>query len=171
MLLRHVPRISSSFLSSVYVRSCPHSVLELTVAFQAAPFMSGIILGMSMWSGTGTGYEKEIGACMEALKAGSERWNPCGRFLGTLTEVVSGLDAVRRPMDQTNKRARENTPQATYSSSSENSSRYSHSHSPEVWPPAEPVEPPQPGPLDNLGLDTDFMQSMDMWASPPPAYK
>ncbi|KIY64722.1 hypothetical protein CYLTODRAFT_456925 [Cylindrobasidium torrendii FP15055 ss-10] len=183
MMFIHRPFVSTSQSSlescTAAARSCSH-VIEtsptpffLVPVIGAAPFMSGIILGMSMWSGTGTGYEKEIGACLEALKAGSERWNPCGRFLGTLTEVVSGLDTVRKPTDQTNKRARENTPQVSYSSSSDtgsSSGQYSHSHSPEVWPPAEPVEPPQPGPLDNLGLDTNFMQSMDMWASPPPAY-
>ena len=40
---------------------------------QILPFAAGVTLAMSMWSGNGRGYEREIQICLDTLKQGSER--------------------------------------------------------------------------------------------------
>ena len=71
----------------------------------------------------------------------------------TLNEVASGLQQISNPSGPTRKRPRENPPPDSIPNpSTDHWENYI-------------------GPLDKLGLDTEFMKTIDMWASAPSGYK
>ncbi|KIY63689.1 hypothetical protein CYLTODRAFT_425873 [Cylindrobasidium torrendii FP15055 ss-10] len=162
--------VEDNIANGVAIRIAPLMVLS--------PFVSGIVLCMNVWGGRagmcpvsrGSAYDREIQACLKVLELGSERSNLCGRMWNILKQLAAGTESAKRDeMKLKRPRPEEEAVEEEEAIHRQNTENAALDAQMFPWM-MDGTTADGTGLLDGLGLDTDFMKTMDMWAAAPSTF-